>query len=144
METNDYCSYELSLALKKAGFDEPCDHYWYKEFTNSDEMALRQASADDFNNDDWDVPHCSAPTLWQAQKWLRDKCGLHINVIPCVDYAEDADGRRCDEWYFWGYDIECIATATIVTESNSQFDTYEQALQEGIKAALDLINPENG
>lgn len=24
METTDYCSYELSKALKAAGFDEPC------------------------------------------------------------------------------------------------------------------------
>lgn len=26
METTDYCNYDLSLALKTCGFDEPCDH----------------------------------------------------------------------------------------------------------------------
>lgn len=28
MNNEDYVSYELALALKKCGFDEPCDHYY--------------------------------------------------------------------------------------------------------------------
>nr|DAQ74126.1 MAG TPA: hypothetical protein [Caudoviricetes sp.] len=31
METNDYCDYKLSLALKACGFDEPCQMYYTHE-----------------------------------------------------------------------------------------------------------------
>lgn len=30
MTTEDYVSYPIALALKKAGFDEPCDHCYAK------------------------------------------------------------------------------------------------------------------
>lgn len=76
----DYVSYELAVKLKAAGFDEPCDHYWYKVYTDSAKMEMRQASADDYNNDGWSVPHCSAPHIYHAQKWLREKHHISIRV----------------------------------------------------------------
>ncbi len=37
----DHCPYELSLALKKAGFDEPCrDFYWTSDGTFKHTDAL--------------------------------------------------------------------------------------------------------
>lgn len=139
METTDYVSYPVALALKKAGFDEPCDHYWYKVYTDSDKMEMRQASADDYNNDDWSVPHCSAPTLWQAQKWLREKCGIHIDVCIYSDYSTDADGEVCDKWDFWGFDLYVVAGGKKLTDDDGEYDSYEQALSAGIAAALELI-----
>lgn len=79
--------------------------------------------------------------LTLAQKWLRENYGIHIAVICYADYSEDADGRKCDEWHFWDYDIMCIANGKVITNGGSEFATYEQALQEGIKEALELINP---
>lgn len=127
----DYVSYGVALALKKCGFDEPCDHYWYKEFANSGKMALRQASADDFNNDDWNVPHCSAPTLWQAQKWLRDKKSIEVVVEP-----------RFSNWKRIGYDWSVFDdySGDYSLRAPLPFtEIYENALAEGIKGALQLI-----
>lgn len=131
MEDNDYCSYELSIALKAAGFDEPCDHYWCKKFSNSDEMALRQASADDYNNDDWDVPHCSAPHIYQAQKWLRENHDWHIVVEPRV-------------WEQQVYDYKLWSFMRGYENANRGFDylSYESALSAGIEAALKLLDNE--
>ena len=134
-------SYELAVKLKACGFDEPCDHYWSKEFANSDKMVLRQASADDYNNDDWNVPHCSAPLLYHAQKWLREKKGIAINVI-----AHDASDKYREGKYHW---MEVHLPNS--NESGPQwvdwfiygkhplFDTYEEALSDGLSQMLELI-----
>lgn len=121
----DYCNYELSVALKAAGFDEPCDHYWSKEFANSDEMVLRQASADDYNNDDWYVPHCSAPHIYKAQKWLREKKELIILIGM----------TRIDDWFYGIYD-KC---GKCLKDDGTQRESYEVALSAGIASALELI-----
>lgn len=126
MNNEDYCSYELSKALKECGFDEPCDHYWSKEFANSDKVVLRQASADDYNNDDWDVPHCSAPTLWHAQKWLREKKGIYAYCEPnCLKkwFARAIDLAKNEDLLFDG----------------EMFDSFEKATEYAISAALELI-----
>ncbi len=31
MEATDYVDFETALALKKAGFDEPCDHIYLRD-----------------------------------------------------------------------------------------------------------------
>ncbi len=133
METTDYCSYELSKALKNAGFDEPCDHYCYRPYTNSDEMEMRQGKTMDYNNDDWYVPHCSAPTLWHAQKWLREK-GVEVVVEP-----------RFSNYKHIGYDWMCHddCSGDYAMRAPLPFsDTYECALSAGISAALELIKKE--
>lgn len=126
METTDYCSYELSKALKACGFDEPCDHYWSKAYKNSDRMAIRQASADDYNNDDWDVPHCSAPHIYHAQKWLREKHHISIRV-SYISYHK--------VWFADWLNLE----SGEFDDTYATFDSYEDALADGISAALELI-----
>lgn len=125
METNDYCSYEFSKKLKEAGFDEPCDHYWYKAYSNSGEMKMRQASADDYNNDDWNVPHCSAPTLWHAQKWLREKKELYANCFW------NAKGQHWQPHCQWMNEVQ--------GEPIGYAEFYEEGLSMAITAALELI-----
>ena len=126
MNPEDYVSYPLALALKKAGFNEPCDHYWYKVYTDSDKMEMRQASADDYNNDDWSVPHCSAPHIYHAQKWLREK-GIDIEIRVWIvgnerEYRPYIMPPKCRD--FIAYPPKKL---------------YESALSAGIAAALELI-----
>lgn len=129
MEMTDYVSYDLALKLKACGFDEPCDHYWYKVYTDSDKMEMRQALAYDYNNDDWSVPHCSAPHIYYAQKWLREKKGIEVNAI--WSFEESA-------WFAYSSPMSRpqIMYADV---SNTSYPIYEQALSEGIKSALELI-----
>lgn len=139
----DYCSYELSKALKACGFDEPCDHY-YCAFDNETDVrfwSIHPAqSQNGFANLDGKVI-ADAPTLWQAQKWLREKKGIAINVI-----AHDASDKYREGKYHW---MEVHLPNS--NENGSQwidwfiygkhplFDTYEEALSDGLLQMLKLI-----
>lgn len=127
MNTEDYVSYPIAKQLKAAGFDEPCDCYWYKVYTDSDEMEMRQGKTMDYNNDGWFVPHCSAPTLWQAQKWLRSK-GIEVYVLLA------AENDRY-EWSIYDRNVRDNLDSSRVDD----YKTYEQALSAGIARALELI-----
>lgn len=72
METTDYCSYELSKALKAAGFDAPCELYYTHEDAPDGAVWLtgdpRTPRSYNVQQDGcpFAKPICSAPTLWQA------------------------------------------------------------------------------
>ncbi len=140
---NDYCDYKLSLALKACGFDEPCNYGYSVKMRLEPEVSFGKPkmvhSKDPKNYNDnrkgieKGLSFCSAVPLWQAQKWLREKKGIAINVI-----AHDGDTYHSErvilsnctlpesrEWY--------VHTATPLR------DSYEQALTEGIKSVLELI-----
>ncbi len=128
MQHETYVTYEQAQALKRLGFDWNCDHLWHKEFADSDKMALMQASADDFNHDDWYVPHYSAPRLDQAQTWLREK-GIDIELT--VYHCDHREYRPI---------IYSITGESIV---KSQYPTYESALSAGITEALKILDDNN-
>ena len=68
--------------------------------------------------------------LWLCllQKWLRNECGIYVEV-DCWYDLEFKD--------FW---FGKVSTRTIVLCSRTKdCDTYEQALQEGLTKALELI-----
>lgn len=64
MSTTDYVSYELAVKLKSIGFNWLCTTF----YRNLDH-ALMEGGEMNWNNG---VDY-SAPTLWHAQKWLREK-----------------------------------------------------------------------
>ena len=134
----EYVTYKCAVKLKELGFDWKCDHFWHKEFTDSDKMVLRQASADDFNHDDWDVPHYSAPALHIAQKWIREK-GIHISANPYMGYDVDADGELYNEYPSWGFELMDVASADFMDDAGGNHTSYELALSAGIDKALGLL-----
>lgn len=128
METTDYCSYELSKALKAAGFDEPCDHY-YCAFDNETDVrfwSIHPAQSHNGFANPKDKVIAAAPTLWQVQKWLREKHHISIRV-SYISYHKVwfADWLNLDSGEF--------------DDTDATFDTYEEALSEGIETALELI-----
>lgn len=140
METTDYCSYKFSKALKECGFNELTNSFY-------DEASVRQGEFEVVPtyakfNEVCKTPGCecvSAPTLWHAQKWLREKWGIHVDVCPYSDYSTDADGNVCDRWDFWGFDLYAVVGGEKMVDDDGEYDSYEQALSEGISATLDLI-----
>lgn len=133
METTDYCSYELSKALKACGFDEPCDHYYAYDEESKIKHLLISASPSEW---DWNYselpefvhPECSAPHIYHAQKWLREKKKMHCQVL--------LNGVR--SMYFWQV-REMIGNGRHA-DSTRQYDMYEDAMSDCISAALELIN----
>lgn len=131
----DFCSYELSKALKACGFDEPC-HYHYDcdrgshiiepNYTTNDGEGCQYITADDLLEDNNGWQYCSAPTLAHAQKWLREKHHISIRVSYIVFHKVwFADWLNLDSREF--------------DDTDATFATYEEALSDGIAAALELI-----
>lgn len=138
METTDFCSYELSKRLKDCGFDEPCDHLY-----NCHGNLNRYADTDRINRNTngHHTPSCSAPTLAHAQKWLREKKGIAINVI-----AHDRSDRYVEGKYHWSeaylpnFKESGLQWADwFIYGKHPLFDTYEEALSDGLNQMLQLI-----
>ena len=134
MEQEDYCSYELAKKLKECGFAEPCDSYYIKDNALDDTAWIVATTYRENFNADSDCPFCkplcSAPTLAQAQKWMREVKRCDVTV-----YAHPYNGLP----YYTGY-ILFEGDETEVLDDNGQwFDDYEKCLSETIYAALELI-----
>ena len=133
MNNEDYASYELAKKLKECGFAEPCDSYYIKDNApDGTAWIVPTTDREDFNADSYCPfckPLCSAPTLAQAQKWLREKMGIAINVIAHDGGAYDYD------IVFLPNAVDCDYPIDRATFSR----TYEEALSEGIEPVLELI-----
>lgn len=111
----DYCDYKLVLELKELGYD-----------------YIRREG----------LIH-----LYDAQKWLREEKETYVTIIPeynefgpikgvkyrleVAHWKDDEFGYETIEWL----DEEC--PHTIIT-----FDSYEEALSEGIKEAVKILKDE--
>lgn len=128
METTDYASYDLALKLKACGFDEPCDHY-YCAFDNETDVrfwSIHPAQSHNCFANPKDKVIAAAPTLWLAQKWLREKHHISVRVSYIAYHkAWFADWLNLDSGEF--------------DDTDATFATYEEALSEGIETALELI-----
>lgn len=132
METADYCSYELSKALKACGFDEPCQMYYTHEDAPDGAVWLTgdPCNPKNYNGQPDDCPLvrpiCSAPSLYAAQKWLREKWGIYAYCEPnCLKkwFARAIDLAKNEDLLFDG----------------EMFDNFEKATEYAISAALELI-----
>ena len=140
METTDYCSYELSKALKACGFDEPCNFYYTREDAPEDHVwsTTSEEAPIDYNKSVY--AGCSMPTLAQAQKWLREVMGIDVLVWNCAcGYG----------WEISKADADSRGTTLMDYDDNGEdmdsgmWLTYENALSAGIETALELIIPDN-
>ena len=151
MNPEDYVSYPLALALKQAGFDEPC-HYGYSvkmrlepELSFGDPKMVHSKTPKNYNDNRKGIAKglefCSAVPLWQAQKWLRDRKGIAINVIAHGCHEKYREGKyhweeihlpnsneKGPQWVYW-----------FIYGKHPLFDTYEEALSDGILQMLELI-----
>lgn len=120
--TREFVSYEIALALKELGFNEPCMAIYYskdksfswhhhKDHTN-DEPAL---DSGEFN--------ISAPTYSAAFRWFREKHGMHHTI--------QYDGK------------EYIAyTHNYHKTTKYKFDTYEEAELACLDKLIEIIKNE--
>jgi hypothetical protein len=124
LDNKDYCDTETSDELEKLGY--PRYHY---DATETDKIFR-------------------IITLYEAQKWLREEKEVYVTVLPeynefgpvkgvkyrleVAHWKDDEFGYETIEWL----DEEC--PHTIIT-----FDSYEEALSEGIKEAVKILKGED-
>lgn len=124
----EFVTYNQAQALKTAGFDWECQHYYTKENAADDEVWLTSEDMANWNGKDvypfFLKPLCSAPSLSIVAKWFREKFNWHISVEP------EYDGT-------WYYHICPIGGAN--EDVDTGFKSYEDALSAGITEILKML-----
>jgi len=117
---------QLAIKLKEVGYDVPVSGNY---FTNSTvEMYFDKGEEVDYNHPNLTnrmIQLFSAPTLYEAQDYLRDKHGLHV----CIQVGSVFG------WSFIITDIEHIKKI----DSAVCFDTHPSALAAAIERAVDIV-----
>lgn len=117
----DYCDYDTCVALYELGlsFEDASLTFERNLLTNRYEEIPR-------------------PSLYEAQKWLREEKGIYV-MIEAPWKTDDGLGwsHICCNKPLTEEDQEvCFATGGF-------FDSYEEALLEGIKATVKILKEES-
>lgn len=121
---------ETAKLLKEKGF------VWECERTISCDKIIRRWNHPQYisccTEIDGELVEFLCPTLYVAQKWLRETKNLHISIIrnSCgytYDICKADNGTHISEGIFKG------------PNDGGQWDIYEEALEAGIREALKLI-----
>ena len=132
----DYCDYDTCVALKELGFREKCSTYYDTE----DNVGLLYNTQWACDNTPYQFTDCleshnayegnsyvDAPTLWEAQKWLRVEKKIEVNAT--YDNVVEL------HWHWYMKSL----TNRNQTTSIINYDSYEQALLAGIKVAVKIL-----
>ena len=124
-----YVSFEVAELLRQAGFDWKVCTCRY--FDNPTKVSHNGSLCSNFNGYAFKHIAISTPTLDVAQRWLREV----KNVRVCVDglFLSRTSNRYVVRWT----NLPC----TIWKSSTEMFEynTYEEALEAGIKNSLTLL-----
>ena len=124
----DYVSHEVAKLLKEKGFDSHYSTHFYKN--NKLECYMDDRKKYWLQKDEY-----AAPSLYIAQKWLKETKGIYIWVEPVV-------GRKwttssCD------FNVSLEESDWIERKLHKDgyhiYEDYTEALQTGILEALKLI-----
>ena len=135
-------TYEVAKLAKMKGFDEECRDFYcndkrQKRITRT--SCNRQVTSFDYCSnstlEDYDSPkeyfHIAAPTQSLLQRWLREEKGEIIEL----KHTDSAESWRL----FWNWRI--YNNLGFVIRIGNTFDTYELALEDALKYALEnLVN----
>ena len=118
MITEEYVGFDTAKMLKEAGFDVPCT----SQYTEG--MGVWNVEYPyNFNADDLGY---SRPTQALAARWLREVHNIAILITPLL--------------YGWTVDLFNIEKFQyILCNQDTDVDTYEEALEDGLQEALQVI-----
>lgn len=131
----DFVTFEQAVKLKELGFNWDVSYFYTQgelrsnndTFCSDDGIVIYiDDLMSDMNN--YMIHVYSAPTLAQAQKWLREVKGCKILIT-----AGDID----KEHYGWDIKYKDIWLGDV--EHGNFMESYEEALSDAIDEALDII-----
>ena len=142
----DYCDYDTCVALKELGYEVPTSAYYMP--SNGTLLFVSNPFRGGYAMDCFyshnslregvvTSNYIDAPTLWEAQRWLREK-GIFVHISHPLRVENDV---------FWNYEVLDEAwddgkQNPCVCASGGLFDSYEGALQKGIKQAIKILKEE--
>ena len=133
----DYCDYETCVALKELGCKVPTSAYY---MPNNNQLIFVSNpfrggyvidcfySHNSLPKNVMTANYIDAPTMWEAQKWLREENGIEIVVL--------SKGMVGFPYYSQVY------TEDYVVCGDEGYSSYEEALSEGIKETVRLLKEE--
>ena len=128
----DYCDKDLSATLMKMGFMGFGYFYYEKDSSKlkatHQSLTVRTAKA---------LGHTLAISLYEAQKWLREEKGIFSDIGLFNDGAFYYCIRQKKNNY-WA-EIYRSFFHDDLFDDYGKFESYEEALSEGIKAAINIL-----
>lgn len=113
-------SFETAKLAKEKGFDWKCDAFSYgKDNVTNDILVRVYEDEKDFYE---------MPTQSLLQKWLREKHKLNIEI-----------GMQYKVWFYSINKLPYNSFDDSDIKGGTKFNTYEEALEEGLLNALKLI-----
>ena len=140
-EHGSYVSIETAKLLKQAGFD------WHTNLVYVDDILLTNPYTADWNNTIPDT-YISAPTLDVAQRWFREVKKISVEVKTCCWVNRYQDGKYTISYIYEIFNIDTsilpikedkFIRYAIDCAHNIEFQTYEEALDEGLQTCLTLL-----
>lgn len=132
----NFVSYELAIKLRNKGFDYiEC----FGTYSLKKEFELTNVKSQG-------TFYHLAPLYQQAQKWLREKHNIHVNTVISYNSEGYIYFVSITKFYNdtlkikWVQDKELMDLEKLGLSANKIFNTYEQALEEGLYEALKLID----
>ena len=116
--------YNDDLTFKDSIWDCNGD-FWYNEIEDEEGIYAQT----------YEPIKYPAPTQSLLQKWLRDREENIVIVIPMRDFHRNYNG-----WYYETFtQLTKKDKPVLMISSDKNFDTYEEALENGLQEALKLI-----
>lgn len=118
---NLFVPYDIALSLKEMGFDERCLAY----YADTGHGPIIHDCFHGQKSVEW---HTLAPLYDQVIDWFIEKHEINISVDPPFP-------KRL---VLWEYYLQKSTDRSLI-EQNSGYETQKEALQAGIKKAIELI-----
>ena len=128
----DFVTYEQAEKLADLGFDYKCIAcYNEEEFDYTGEYS-------NYNLGYYHDNLISAPNIYQAQKWLREKHDIIVLVDTYFKNYMNEDFSKA-EFEYVIVDMNNNALRKASHENKELFEFYENALSAGISKAIEYI-----
>jgi hypothetical protein len=120
---NEFVPYDIALAMKELGFDEPCFGF-YNDMDNNTPMGGNYP-CDGLN---------SAPLYQQAFRWFREKYNLYATIVPNDTIPRwmviQIDNHKTGEIICGPMDLTNLRN----------FKTYEEAELACLRKLIEIVN----
>jgi hypothetical protein len=136
----DYCDYDTCVALKELGYKVPTSAYymphhkdliWVSNPFRGGYVTDCFYSHNSLPKDVMTANFIDAPTLWEAQKWLREEKNIGIFV----------SGFK-NGYTFWVNNLlsgDTLYQGFYDNNTCEKYKSYEEALSESIKEAVKIL-----
>lgn len=160
-KTLKLCSYNVSMSLKRFGFNEPCDYLYTtairhngEDLDSDEEYELKAEGHGDeieyipggwmeehYNRNDFDCLNdeaCSAPWLHDVVDWFEKKHNLIINPEPfvSVEFNDDKEITNVMAWHCIVYHSDGSKPSYIMEARKNRYES----IADGVEEALALLN----